>query len=233
MGPHLCVGEAGIVFVDEDRLAGGIREQLGLAAAIHRDEPPDGLVDRLADGEQAVVAQDRGLAVTRERGRCACPPSVEDDARVVVEEHVVVIEGAGVLGDRVEEATERRPRFAVHRVAMRRCVHIGTGGVDLAVDRKGRSIDDVIALDDLAVMVHEQQVRDADQAEVLAERVHPEVVAQLRVAGGDVPRRPLVISELRPEAERGGEPLLAVEALLLDGREHRWMPMFFCCMPGV
>src|SRR5690606_35083976 len=46
-----------------DRLGG----QLGLATALHRDEPEGGFFDGLADGEQAVVLVDRGLA-GRERG---------------------------------------------------------------------------------------------------------------------------------------------------------------------
>ncbi len=106
---------------------------------------------------------------------------------------------------------------------MRGRVDVGTRRVDLAVDRKGGAIDDVVALDDLAVVVHQEQVGDADQAEVLAERIHPEVVAELGVARRDVPRRPLVVPELRPEAERRREPLLAVEALLFDGRERLGM----------
>src|SRR6266576_2423372 len=44
--------------VDVDYLAGRLRDELHLAGALHRDEPPDRRVDRLAGGEQPVVAQD-------------------------------------------------------------------------------------------------------------------------------------------------------------------------------
>ena len=53
------------------------------------------------------------------------------------------------------------------------------------------------------------------------ERVHPEVVEALGVAGGDVAGDALVEAEPPEEAEAGGEPLLAVQALLLDGRRTR------------
>ena len=49
-----------------------------------------------------------------------------------------------------------------------------------------------------------------------AERVHPEVVGELRVACGDVPGHTLVEAELTEQPERGGEVLLAVHALLGD-----------------
>ena len=54
---------------------------------------------------------------------------------------------------------------------------------------------------------------------LIAERVHPEVVEQLRVPGGDVTGHALVEPELPEQAERGGEALLAVVALVLDGVE--------------
>ena len=52
----------GVVVRDELRRAGRHRQQLRLAAAVHAEEPERGLVDRLADGEQAVVLVDGGLA---------------------------------------------------------------------------------------------------------------------------------------------------------------------------
>jgi hypothetical protein len=41
-------------------------------------------------------------------------------------------------------------------------------------------------VDDPAVVAHEQQVADPDVPEVHTERVDPEMVGQLGVAGGDV-----------------------------------------------
>src|SRR5882757_10243198 len=84
------------------------------------------------------------------------------------------------------------------------------------MDRERGLIHRQIALDDLAVVAHQQQVADADVPEVHAERVHPEVVGQLGIARGDVPGDALVEAETTKEPERGGEVLLAVEPLLLD-----------------
>ena len=55
----------------------------------------------------------------------------------------------------------------------------------------------------------------------MAERVDPEVVGVLRVAGGDVAGHALVEAEPAEEPERGGEALLAVQALVLDRRAAR------------
>ena len=85
----------------------GLGEQLRLARALHRDEPPRGLVDRrLADREQAVVRQDHGL-VAAERVRDALALlEVEHDAGVVVEQRVVAVERARVLGERIERPAQ-------------------------------------------------------------------------------------------------------------------------------
>ena len=45
---------------------------------------------------------------------------VEHDAGVVVEQRMVVVEGAGVLGDRIEQPAQRRPGLAVHGVRVGR-----------------------------------------------------------------------------------------------------------------
>ena len=63
--------------------------------------------------------------------------------------------------------------------------------------------------------------RDPDLLEAHAERVDPEVVEQLGVAGRDVAGDALVEAEAAEQPERGGEALLAVAALLLDRLEGR------------
>ena len=57
--------------------------------------------------------------------------------------------------------------------------------------------------------------------EVHPERVDPEVVEQLGVAGGDVAGRALVEAEVPEQPEGGGEPLLAVAALVVHRGELR------------
>ena len=99
--------------------------------------------------------------------------------------------------------------------------HVGSGGVDLGVDGEGCGIERPGALDDGALVVDQQEILDPDLAEAHAERVHPEVVRQLGVARGDVPGRPLTEPEPTEQAEGGGQALLAVPTLLLDGAELR------------
>src|SRR3954449_10160494 len=91
----------------------------------------------------------------------------------------------------------------------------------LRVDRKGRLVDVVVALDDLTTVVDPDQVRLADMRERHAERVDPECVRLDRVTRGDVTGDALLEPELREQPEAGGEALLAVQALLLRRGERR------------
>ena len=170
----------------------------------------------LADGEQAVVAQDDRLALAEGVGDALALLDVEDDAGVVVEERVVLVERARVLRDGVEQAPERRPGLAVDRVGVGGGDDVGPGGVHLGVDGEGGRVDRVVALDHLALVVHEDEVGHPDVAEVHAERVDPEVVGELGVPGGDVAGHALVEPEAGEEPERGRQALLAVQALVLD-----------------
>ena len=137
----LAAGQPGHLGVDEHRRAGRLGQQLGLARALHGDEPPGRLVDRVPDGQQPVVAEDDGLVVAERVGDALALLDVEHHAGVVVEERVVLVEGADVLGDRVERAAERRPRLAVDRVRVGGGHHVGPGGVDLGVDGEGGPVD--------------------------------------------------------------------------------------------
>ena len=94
-----------------------------------------------------------GLDVAERVGDALALLGVEDDAGVVVEHGVVLVERADVLGQRVEEPAERRPRLAVDRVRVRGRDHVGPRGVDLRVDRERGAVDHGVALDDLALVV--------------------------------------------------------------------------------
>ncbi len=93
---------------------------------------------------------------------------------------------------------------------------VGPGLVDLGVDGERGLVDRPVALDHGAVVVDEDEVGDPDQVEAEAERVDPEQLGVLGVAGGDVAGDALVEAEAPEEAERGSEALLAVEPLVLD-----------------
>ena len=92
----------------------------------------------------------------------------------------------------------------------------GPGRVHLRVDGECRLVHRQVALHDLAVVAHQQEVADADVPEVHAEGVHPEVVGELGITGGDVSGDALVEPEPAEQPEGCGEALLAVQPLLLD-----------------
>ena len=129
---------------------------------------------------------------------------VEDNAGVVVEEHVVVVEDATVLSDRIEKPAERGERLTVERVGMGGGHHIWKGHVDTRMDGEGGLVDSMVALDDLPGMADQEKVRHPDMAEWHSERVHPEAVGVLRVAGGYVSGHPLTEPKAAEDAEGGG-----------------------------
>src|SRR5258705_8781000 len=120
--------------LDQNRRSRGFGHQLRVTRPLHRDEPPRRFLDGLADREQAVVAQDDGFAVAECMRDALAFLGVEDDARVGVEQRVVVVEGAGVLGDRVEQSGQRRPRLAVDRMGVRGADHVGPRRMHLRMD---------------------------------------------------------------------------------------------------
>src|ERR1700719_482812 len=59
---HLPAREQRVFAVDRDRLACRFGQKLRLATAVHGDEPPHRFIDAFANGQQAVIAQNRRLA---------------------------------------------------------------------------------------------------------------------------------------------------------------------------
>ena len=98
---------------------------------------------------------------------------------------------------------------------------VGARRVHGGVDGEGGRVDRAVALDDLAGVAHEDQVGDPDVAEAHGEGVHPEVVGQLRVTCRDVPGHALGEAEATEQPQCAGQPLLAVQALLLHAGELR------------
>src|SRR5262249_32108362 len=96
--------ERGVGVVNDDRLAGCLRHQLRLAASLHSDEPPSGLIDAVAHGEQAMISHDDCLCCSERLSNTRAFGSIEHQALEVVEERMVAVEGAGVLRQRIEEA---------------------------------------------------------------------------------------------------------------------------------
>src|SRR5258706_15403349 len=67
-----------------------------------------------------------------------------------------------------------------------------------------------------ALGIHQQQVADPDVSEVDTERVDPEALGMLGVAGGDVPAGTVVEAEPGEQPQGRGELLQPVPALLLS-----------------
>src|SRR5579859_2348796 len=113
-------------------------------------------------------------------------------------------------------------------MCVRRGNHVRARGVYLRVNRECRSIYRVVALDDLAAMVHQNQVRRADLPEMHAERVHPEMVQAFRVAGRDVAGYSFIELETRKQAKCGGKHALTMQALLGRRGKFRWLRNVWC-----
>src|SRR5262249_45030031 len=98
---------------------------------------------------------------------------------------------------------------------------IGTRRVNRRVNGEGGGVDQVFALDNLSFGVDQDQVRDANLAEIHSEWIDPEMVEHFRVARGDVSRHAFIKPEFGEEAECGGQSLFSVQPLLLDRIESR------------
>src|SRR5262245_13440996 len=220
-GADLLAGQFSVLVINQTQFAGGLGQQLRLATALHRNEPPGGLINRSADGQQSVVAQDDGFVLAERGGDALAFDRVVNHSRVIVEDAMVFIERTGVLSDRIERARQGRPRFAVHRMRVGGRHTIGARRVNRRVDGEGGDVDRGAALDDLAFMVDQDQVGDPNLAEIHAERVDPEMVMFFRVARRDVPRDAFVEPEFGEEAQGGGQPLFPMQPLFLDRFEIR------------
>jgi len=97
-----------------------------------------------------VVTEDGGLGVPESVGDPLPFFRVEDNAGVVVEEHMVVVEDATVLSDRIEKPAERGERFTVERVGMGGGHHIWKGHVDTRMDGEG-GLDEMTLSGDTSV----------------------------------------------------------------------------------
>ena len=97
-----------------------------------------------------MVPKDGGTPVTQGVGETLSLLGVVDHSRVVVEQHVVAVEDAAVLGDRVQHPAQRGPGLAVQGMGVGRGDHIWSGHVETRVDGEGRLVHGVLAVDDLA-----------------------------------------------------------------------------------
>lgn len=168
-----------------------------------------------------MVAQHQRLAGAERGGDAAALVGVHGDTGVRVVQRVVLVEGAALLGDRVEQVAECGQGAPVHGVAVGDGDDVGAGGVDLGVHGEGRLVHVVAALDHLPALVGHDEVADGDVLERHPEGVHPEAVAVLGVARGDVTGDPVLEPEPSEEPQRSGQPFLAVPPLVVQRLVHR------------
>ncbi|GAA3117739.1 hypothetical protein GCM10020254_75760 [Streptomyces goshikiensis] len=179
-----------------------------------------------------MVLVDDGLVRPEPRGEL--PPGLLLDhhrAGAVPVDGVLLVHGARVLGDRVQQAPQAGEGLPVDGVGVTGGDHVGAGGVDRGMDHEPGPVDRAPAVADRPLVVDEDQVADPDVPEGHAERVDPEHVRVLRVPHGDVSRDPFGETEPAEDAAGAREPLLAVLALLRRVLEHRRQGQFEVLLP--
>jgi len=99
--------------------------------------------------------------------------------------------------------------------------HIRLRSMNPRVDGKGGGVDRIISSDDFALVIDQNQVEDANLPKMHTKRIDPEMLGVLRIAGRDMSGNAFVESKPGKQAKRSGQPLLAVEALFLNGGKSR------------
>jgi len=76
------------------------------------------------------------------------------------------------------------------------------------MNRKCGAVDWPISVDEFAIVIHADEVRDPDLFEVHAKRIQPKSIGMLGVSCCDVPRNSLVKAEAPKQPEGSGKALL-------------------------
>src|SRR5690242_15676547 len=155
MSSHLSAGQPGVRWIDGYGLARSFGEQLRLAAPVQGDEPPDGFIHGVADGQRSVVAEDDGLAVAERLRDAFAFARLVHHAGKILEYRVVLKERAGVLRERVEQASERRPSLAIEGMGVRRGDNVGPRAMNLRVNGKRRRVHRMLAFNHFALVIHQ------------------------------------------------------------------------------
>ena len=80
--------------------------------------------------------------------------------------------------------------------------NVGARRVDLGVNGEGRGVDGPGSFEHGARVVDKDKVSNADLFEAHTERIDPEAIRMLRVAGGDMTRNSFVKTELAEDTKR-------------------------------
>jgi len=168
-----------------------------------------------------MTLQDGCLVIPERLGDPLSLAGFMDDPGEILEDHMVLEECACVLRDGIEQAPERRPRFPVDRMRMRRRDHIRAGVMDARMDRKGGNVGSMLTLYDFTVRVHQDQVGRADMPEMHTKGIDPEMIRSRRIACRNVSGHAFVETEFGKQAERSGQAFFAMLSFLVYGRELR------------
>src|ERR1700690_879988 len=90
----------------------------------------------------------------------------------------------------------------------------------------------MFSVNDLALIIHQHQIRNANLAVMHAERIHPEMIGKLRIARGDVAGDALIKSKFREKPERSRQTFFAMPALVGNTGELR-RPRKICPANGL
>ena len=187
----ICIGR--LISPNSNRLLAArprrsLRHQLTLATLLHRQEPKHRLLHAATHSQQTMVLQQRRLLATK-TSRNVLPLLLrQHNAIETLIQHVIVVERARILRQRVQLAAQAAERAAVDAVAVRGAQNVWSSFVDGRVDHVGGGVEQAVraAVDHVAGVVDEDQVGLRDEAEGAAEGVHPEAVGLHGVAERDV-----------------------------------------------
>lgn len=171
-----------------------------------------------------MVLQQRSLGFPETLGDILPLFRGEHDAVVVLVHHMVVVECTCVLCKGVQLPAQCTECAAVDTVTVCSGVDVGSRLVDLAVDHERGFVEEPVlaAVEDVALLVDQNEVGFVDQAEGVAEWVHPEAVRVYRVAHCNVTCYSFVESVFAEDAEGGGEAAFEVVALFVRVVELGW-----------
>ncbi|KJR90047.1 uncharacterized protein SPSK_06589 [Sporothrix schenckii 1099-18] len=188
-----------------------------MACLVEGQEPESGLVDAVANGQQAVVLQDDGFVVRAQDSRDSSSfLPIEDNATKLVVHGMALVETEGILRNHVQWPPKGTKCLAVDGVRVAGGMHVRPRLVDFRVDGKRGGIDGLAALDDDAVFVDENEVGHADLRKVHRQRIQPEMVGQNWIAHRHVAGHALVEAAIGKYAEDSRQMLLAVETLFVE-----------------
>lgn len=192
-----------------------------LGNPLGHDKPSNGLLDRLADGQRAVIAQDAELRITER----SCDPFAavcrHDLDLFVVEQRLIEHEGGRLLAEGTERFDVRRPWCPELCVRMAGTDHIGPGFEQRSVDVVPSGVDGpgrrALCVHHVATRADEHQLVNGGRTEGNTPVEQPEMIGQLRIS-----RRDVAVAELAPTI--GGK-----DAVPERTRTFAMFPLLFDC----